>query len=790
MTVMAPVEDAVVAPQQVCRPREQKLSGLDAVAIAPVLGALPGLATWPAAKRDCRRLSLNTERMLDWIQPLTGDGWQARWQRAEDLHGSMWREWPVETSGTVRGELTRGLGCLIKVRLVKPSYAFLTTYNPNSLFREMRTEVSADLFARAEALARARGVTEEQVRKALNALTAMIIHLGVELNELTIADMLSFQEAASRRPRERTVDGCHAAWQMLVDLGVFPSGTTLRAAMLPGQLTSAQLVDQHQIKNERVRVLLIRYLDGRRPGLDYTTFSGMARMLAGQFWADIEGHHPDLATTNLPTDVAQSWKDRVRAPVPGRENRRRWDVFMIVRAFYLDIAEWALADPSWAEWVFPSPVRRIDIEGSTRRGKATAAAIHQRIRERLPHLQRLVDTAEQWKRDRAALLEAASRTAIGATFRCADVSYRRINRDVTRAHGRRRSHLFVEDLSDGNLINATVAEDEAFWAWAVIETLRHTGIRIEEMLELTQLAIVSYRLADTGELVPLLQIVPSKSNEERLLLVTPELASVLATIIGRIRDPDGAVPLVARFDGYERVTGPELPHLFQHRDGFRHRNGWRPDVLHPELVRHLLINTLARSGITDAAGQPLHYTPHDFRRMFATEAVTGGLPIHIAAKLLGHADVGTTQSYTAVYQNDLIRTYRAFVDRRRAMRPSREYREPSEAEWTEFQQHFHLRKVELGNCGRPYGTPCAHEHACVRCPMLRVDPQQRHRLTGIIRNLADRIREAKTNGWHGDVEGLTVSLNAAENKLVSLDRVAQRPSGPTALGIPSLRNKG
>jgi hypothetical protein len=26
-------------------------------------------------------------------------------------------------------------------------------------------------------------------------------------------------------------------------------------------------------------------------------------------------------------------------------------------------------------------------------------------------------------------------------------------------------------------------------------------------------------------------------------------------------------------------------------------------------------------------------------------------------------------------------------------------------EWQEFQQHFELRKLELGTCGRPYGTP-------------------------------------------------------------------------------------
>ena len=39
------------------------------------------------------------------------------------------------------------------------------------------------------------------------------------------------------------------------------------------------------------------------------------------------------------------------------------------------------------------------------------------------------------------------------------------------------------------------------------------------------------RLPTTGELVPLLQIAPSKSDEERLLLVGPELADVLSAIV-------------------------------------------------------------------------------------------------------------------------------------------------------------------------------------------------------------------------------------------------------------------
>lgn len=42
----------------------------------------------------------------------------------------------------------------------------------------------------------------------------------------------------------------------------------------------------------------------------------------------------------------------------------------------------------------------------------------------------------------------------------------------------------------------------------------------------------------------------------------------------------------------------------------------------------MLDQALIDTGLTYAAGTPLHYTPHDFRRLFITDAVLNGLPPH------------------------------------------------------------------------------------------------------------------------------------------------------------------
>jgi hypothetical protein len=290
--------------------------------------------------------------------------------------------------------------------------------------------------------------------------------------------------------------------------------------------------------------------------------------------------------------------------------------------------------------------------------------------------------------------------------------------------------------------------------------------------------LIQYTLPATGELAPLLQIAPSKTDAERLLVIDPELADVLSTIIRRIRDESGAVPLVIAYDIHERVWNPPMPLLFQRRIGIEHR----PITAHG--IRALLNAALAGTGFTDASDNPLNFTPHDFRRLWITDAVMHGMPPHIAQLVAGHRDLNTTMGYKAVYPEEVINGHRAFIARRRATRPSGEYRTPTEEEWEEFLGHFERRKVSLGTCGRSYASSCIHEHSCIRCPLLRPDPTQRHRLAEIRSNLTARIDEAIREGWAGEVEGLKISLAATEQKLAQLDEIAARRNAVVGLGMP------
>ena len=364
----------------------------------------------------------------------------------------------------------------------------------------------------------------------------------------------------------------------------------------------------------------------------------------------------------------------------------------------------------WARWVAPCPVPPSELRGLGARRRRVNERSAERTRQRQPLLPLLVKYAEDRYDHTRAVLEQARRAAEGEAFTVGDTTYQRVITGSDRKSARRGTPpVRVLNQATGQVLNAYAEEETAFWDWACVETLRHSGCRIEELSELTHLSIRQYQRGN-GEVIALLVIAPSKTDRERVIPMSAELFHVIASIIRRHTKDGNAIPQVSRYDNHDKVWSPRMPFLFQRT------TGTTSAVFTPSTV----IRRLERCGKALSAEHPafktVSFRPHDFRRIFATELVNSGLPIHIGAALLGHLNVQTTRGYIAVFDEDVVRHYAAFLAVRRAVRPSEEYRQATAAEWLEFEEHFDKRKVELGSCGRPYGTPCQHEHAPYQMP--------------------------------------------------------------------------
>lgn len=758
--------------------------------VEEVLGALDALAA-EVSRRELVEQVNGVRMLLAWLQRFPGESWQQRWQASgADQAGNSWPDIVTTPARELSPNRKRGLATgaasrLILLDAIRPSYDWLyssmaTAKLATPLARRRDPQGYAALEARCLANPR---LTSLDHRAALIQLGRMLMHNGGTFADVTLADCVEAYRAQTGYGSR-----LHSHWYTLLrEQGILgeDSPPTIHAASRRGRLSIQEIVDGYGIENQGIRDLFVDYLRERQPGLDYSTIRAMASKLLLLFWRDLEIHEPGISSLHLNDRVARAWKERLGQVRYGnrRLGQRREDpyaILMTVRAFYADLSHWALEDPArWGRWAAPSPVDSRDLAGMSKSLKQQRSRMHQRTRELAPLLPRLIEAAAQRRCLSRDLLDAGTRAAPGEVFSAADQTLRRtaLATDPELGGEGRPGVLYATTVEGTGRRNLTQEAGRAFWAWASVEVFRHTGVRIEEMLEITHRSFVSYRLPATGEVIPMLQITPSKTDKERLLVISPELASVFAEIIHHVRADHETIPLVSRYDQRERVHSPGLPFLFQRRWGVR-------DTPITNLrIKELLDELVIAADIRNTDGTPATFTPHDFRRIFATEAVSSGLPVHIAAKILGHDSIATTQTYIAIYDQDVIDHHRAFIARRRANRPSEEYREPTDSEWDEFLGHFAKRKLELGTCGRAYGSGCQHEHACIRCPMLRPDPNQHERLQDIIDSLAVRIAEAQDRGWVGEVDGLRTSLAAAQQKIAQMQRTA------TNLGMPMFKRR-
>lgn len=749
---------------------------------------------WPGGRDSERARARGARLLLGRLGAFPGGSWQQRWEASglDEADRSVNVMIPGQEG---RKEICTGAACLFSLRVIRPSLLAL---------RSTRFAGYGGRFLEAQ-----RDPLLEEFRKrlqdhpvhpmhhtaALFDVTVALTTQGIALAGLTPEAFLHYiwqsrDQGLTMKARGRQNRGQfpgQLAWPVLHEMGVFPSSSpaTVRAAVLTGRRTLEELVDRYGIQHQGVRRLILDYLARRRSELDYSSLDQHARSLAGAFWAKIETLSPGHPDLRIDADLYRRWREALSTREDGQGQRHEVErILRSVRSFYTDLHSWAIEEPEkWAPWVASCPIPDNALRGLTARKRRTKERIDDRIRRRQPLLPALVADLEDRYHHLRELLRHAAPLASGETFALEGRSYQRI---WTAGDERRRRHggqasVRVRDLAAGADLNLTVAEELAFWEWAAMEVLRHSGCRIEELLELTHLSVRQYQRSN-GEVIALLVIAPSKTDRERVIPMSAELFAVIAAIVRRHTGGGRPIPLIQRYDQHERRMSEPMPFLFQRQLGTVRR------VISPGTVLVMFRRRCTGLAEHHPDFRTASFTPHDFRRLLATELVNNGLPIHIGAALLGHLSIQTTRGYVAVFNEDLVRHYQAYLDRRRRARPADEYRPVTKTEWLGFEEHFDQRKVELGGCARPYATPCQHEHACLRCPMISINPKMLPRLDEIEADLLARRARAEAEGWTGEIEGIDLTLAFLRQKREETRRLAR--IAPIDLGVPAVLPAG
>ncbi|MHC1727729.1 MAG: tyrosine recombinase [Syntrophobacteraceae bacterium] len=168
--------------------------------------------------------------------------------------------------------------------------------------------------------------------------------------------------------------------------------------------------------------------------------------------------------------------------------------------------------------------------------------------------------------------------------------------------------------------------------WALFETLYSTGIRVSELVKLNLPDVAS-----AGSTVR----VTGKGRKERIVPIGNKALdalnfyiSVLGTQFPKGRAASAALFLNARGG---RLTARSVDR-----------------ILKAELI---------------ACGLWQHLSPHGLRHTFATHLLNAGADLRAIQEMLGHASLSTTQRYTHVHMDQLMKVYDASHPRSRKKKP-------------------------------------------------------------------------------------------------------------------------
>jgi hypothetical protein len=367
----------------------------------------PAAASWPATRatrqevfarllappfpldnplgQQGRRLGLVS--LVNWLEAQPGGSWQDRWLASGAEDAPDWRvlagAWKTSATGITQAGTDRsahagaGLLTLIGADVIRPNTRWLLTCPaaPRNLAAEMTRIRDPAAFAGLAALCQSGSVGAFARLAALSKIAVIMAAKGGLPAGVTVGDCVELLEVVAA---VRTGSDRHASsplfYQLLRSWGVFgpDAPAALRVLAVRGKPTCEQLIDRYHIACQPVRDVLVDYLRERQAAVDFSSLQRLAYLLGKLFWADLEAHHPGVSSLKLPRDAAAAWKQRVMTrtkttlTADGRAAQTvtaRLDgrsVLTAVRAFYLDIAEWADDDPRWVPHAVRCPVSASD----------------------------------------------------------------------------------------------------------------------------------------------------------------------------------------------------------------------------------------------------------------------------------------------------------------------------------------------------------------------------------------------------------------------------------------------
>ena len=492
------------------------------------------------ARRQRERHLTGLDLLFAWLKPEPGQSWQEVWQLRAEGDGA-WRKFTAAQPQEGRTCLYKAVQVLIAYRVVRPSYRWLRDHGLGDLYQLLFDTTEREARDQLRQAAHELGLGTHALYHIWRLLGRVLAHTGKSLREVTADDLLELR--AATHGTGHVLGGHFTVTRLLFHLGIVKEPLLSPSYFRTARPTVEQLVDGFDVKNLEVRQAFVLYLKERAPALDFNSLRQLAYRLIKLFWRDIEERHPEVISLNIPAKVMEEWKRRLRVLPGGKPRLEEVAILFHIRSFYLDIVQWSQTQPEvWGRYACPCPIRASDLATNRKSVLQQKARTHARIRLMQPWLSQFVAHVRSRRDEMKRLFDAALGCTEGDSFEADGVRYERLR---NRLNEEKRLGTLVPvivrrlDQPAAPTIHCRLREDRAFWAWAVTEVLRLTGLRCEELTELTHLSIRDHMTAE-GQRVLLLQVAPSKQDRERVLpsapnWLTPWLRSSGGRVGARLR---------------------------------------------------------------------------------------------------------------------------------------------------------------------------------------------------------------------------------------------------------------